>query len=193
MGAAGLPVDTRTEEGVPSQVIADMGRAHDLIVMGKRGEHAKWGRDLLGSTAENVARRSATPVLLVETAYRPLAKALVHVRRQQSGQPGAEAGRRPCDPHRSRPEGAHGGRRRRPGVGPLRSRPRPIWGHSGSRRSTLVSPGGLRRWPPALLAKEPVDVVIMGMRGHSVLHDLILGSTAEQLMRSVEFPILLVP
>ena len=39
---AGLSVETRTEEGVPSQVIAEIGEAHDLIVMGKRGEHAKW-------------------------------------------------------------------------------------------------------------------------------------------------------
>ncbi len=50
---------------------------YDLIAMGKRGEHAKWGRDLLGSTAENVARRSATPVLLAESTSRPMNKALV--------------------------------------------------------------------------------------------------------------------
>ena len=45
----------------------------------------------------------------------------------------------------------------------------------------------------AVLAEHPVDLVIMGMRGHSALHDFILGSTAEHLMRSVELPVLLVP
>jgi nucleotide-binding universal stress UspA family protein len=54
-------------------------------------------------------------------------------------------------------------------------------------------PGKAAKAASALLAGEPVDVVIMGMRGHSVLHDLILGSTAEQLMRSAPLPILLVP
>ena len=54
-------------------------------------------------------------------------------------------------------------------------------------------PGRPAKAVSGLLAEEPADVVIMGMRGHSVLHDLILGSTAEQLMRSVALPILLVP
>ena len=89
---AGLPVETRTEEGVPSQVIADIGASHDLVVMGKRGEHAKWGRDLLG-----LHRRAGGPafghagtpgrrrVSVPEQGARP-------VRRQPHGESGAEAG-----------------------------------------------------------------------------------------------------
>jgi nucleotide-binding universal stress UspA family protein len=62
---------------IPGQVIADLGNTYDLVVMGKRGEHAKWGRDLLGSTAESVARRSATPVLLVEERALSMTRVLV--------------------------------------------------------------------------------------------------------------------
>ncbi len=58
-------------------MIADLGNTYDLVVMGKRGEHAKWGRDLLGSTAESVARRSATPVLLVEERALSMTRVLV--------------------------------------------------------------------------------------------------------------------
>ena len=64
--AAGVPVDALMEEGVPADTIADLGDEHDLIVMGKRGEHARWGKDMLGSIAEGVARRATTPVLLTE-------------------------------------------------------------------------------------------------------------------------------
>ena len=86
----GLPVETRTEEGVPGQVIADIAAdAYDLVVMGKRGEHAKWGRDLLGSTAEAVVRRSATPVLLVEEQVASGEEGAGVVRRQPSGRTGA--------------------------------------------------------------------------------------------------------
>src|SRR5664280_2488171 len=74
---SGLEAETRTEEGVPSQAIADIGDAYDLIIMGKRGEHARWGRELLGSTAEDVVRRAGVPVLLVEEKSRPVAKMLV--------------------------------------------------------------------------------------------------------------------
>ncbi len=192
VSTAGLVVDARTEEGVPSQMIADAGRAHDLIVMGKRGEHARWGRDLLGSTAENVARRSPTPVLLVEAEYRPLAKALVmfdgsnpanralKLAADLATRTGLSLRVLTVDDDTSR---GHATQVEASGyLGPL-----------GLEAEYLVVSGRAAKTAAATLAKEPADVVIMGMRGHSVLHDLILGSTAEQLMRSVEFPILLVP
>jgi nucleotide-binding universal stress UspA family protein len=192
VSAAGLPVDTRTEEGVPSQIIADVGRAHDLIVMGKRGEHAKWGRDLLGSTAEGVARRSATPVLLVEPAYRPLATALVmfdgsnpaNRALKLAADLGTSAGLAlkvlTVDDDADKARATQG--EASAYLGPL-----------GLHAEYEVLPGRAAKTASGLLAKEPADVVIMGMRGHSALHDLILGSTAEQLMRSVALPILLVP
>ena len=43
----------------------------------------------------------------------------------------------------------------------------------------------------ASLAEEPADLVVMGMRGHSALQYLILGRTAEQVMRSAQIPVLL--
>jgi nucleotide-binding universal stress UspA family protein len=192
VAAAGLSVETRTEEGVPSQVIADIGKAHDLIVMGKRGEHAKWGRDLLGSTAENVARRSATPVLLVESAYRPLIKALVMF---DGSNPANRALKLAADlavrtglalkiltVDDDAAEGAATQAEATAYLDPL-----------GLQAEYAVLSGRAAKAASSLISKEPVDVVIMGMRGHSVLHDLILGSTAEQLMRSVPLPVMLVP
>ncbi len=192
MSGAGLIVDTRAEEGVPSQVIADLGRACDLIVMGKRGEHAKWGRDLLGSTAEAVARRSATPVLLIEPTYSPPTTALVlfdgsHSASRALKMAADMAGRiglhlrvltADDDVERGRAtQSAASGYLAPTGLG----------------AEYFVLPGRAAKAASALLAKEPADLLIMGMRGHSALHDLILGSTAEQLMRSVELPVLLVP
>ena len=65
------------------------------MVLGKRGEHAKWGRDLLGSTAEAVTKRSAVPVLLVEEKARPLKKALVLFDGSEPAEPRSASGRRP--------------------------------------------------------------------------------------------------
>ena len=55
-----------------------------------------------------------------------------------------------------------------------------------------VLPGRASKAAAAALAEDPADVVVMGMRGHSALQHLILGRTAEQLMRSVQVPVLLV-
>ncbi len=192
VGRAGLVVETRTEEGVPGQVIADVGESYDLIVMGKRGEHAKWGRDLLGSTAETVARRSATPVLLVEEKSRPVKSALVlfdgshpsnrglklaadlavhtaAVLRVLTVDDDAERGQATLNEARAYLE-------------PL-----------GLNTGYSVLPGPIVKAATASLADDPADLVIVGMRGHSPLHHLILGRTTEQLMRSVGVPVLLVP
>jgi nucleotide-binding universal stress UspA family protein len=189
---AGLAVEIRTEEGVPSQVIADIGDSHDLIVMGKRGEHAKWGRDLLGSTAEQVTRRSATPVLLAEAEYRPLEKALVLFDGSHPANRALKLGAdvashtgmalKVVTADDDNSQGEFTQEEAKAYLEPL-----------GLTTAYAVVPGRAAKAAAALLAEEPADLVILGMRGHSAFHNLILGSTTEQLMRSVQIPVLLVP
>ncbi len=190
--SAGLAVETRLEEGVPSQVIAELGRSHDLIVMGKRGEHAKWGRDLLGSTAEQVARRSATAVLLVEAEPRSLEKAVVlfdgsppanralKLAAELAGTLGLKLGVLTVDDDASRAAAVQ--RQAAAYLDPL-----------GLSVDYSVRPGRAAKVAAGYVEAQVADLVVLGMRGESVLHSLILGSTAEQLMRSISLPVLLVP
>ena len=188
----GIAVETRTEEGVPGQVISDIGDAHDLILMGKRGEHAKWARDLLGPTAESVARRSATPVLLVEQEWRPVKKALVLFDGSHPANRGlklaADLALRTGTALRvlTADDDAERGETT---MAEARAYLEPL----ALDASYSVLPGKAVKAATAVLSDDPADLVIMGMRGHSPLRYLILGRTTEQLMRSVELPVLLVP
>jgi nucleotide-binding universal stress UspA family protein len=190
--AAGLVVETRAVEGVPSQVIADLGASHDLVVLGKRGEHAKWGRDLLGSTAEQVTRRSATPVLLAEVEPRTLHRALLLF----DGSPPANRALKLVADLATRvplqlevltvdDDLARAAAVQEEAAAYLRP--------AEVAASYVVLPGRAAKVAPQRLKDASADVLILGMRGHSVLHNLILGSTAEQLMRQVPLPVLLVP
>jgi len=188
----GLQADTRSEEGVPGQVIADVGDGHDLVIMGKRGEHAKWGRDLLGTAAEAVARRSATPVLLVEEHYRPLNRALLFLDGSHSANRALKFAADVVSKTKmqlrivtiddDREQGERTLRDAEAYLEPLQVKA----GYS-------VVPGRVSKVAAGLLGDDEVDLAILGMRGHSPLRHLILGGTAEQLMRSVELPVLLVP
>jgi len=189
---AGLQVEVRTEEGVPGQVVSDIGDTHDLVVLGKRGEHAKWGRDLLGSTAEAVARRSASPVLLTEETVRPIKKALVLY---DGSHPAKRCLKFACD------LGVHAGL----GIKVLTvdDDEQRGWETAEEAKAYVepldvaatysVLPGKPAKATAASLEEEPADLVTVGMRGHSSLRYLFLGRTAELVMRSIDLPVLMVP
>jgi nucleotide-binding universal stress UspA family protein len=173
-------------------VIADLATAHDLVIMGKRGEHAKWGRDLLGSTAENVVRRSGTPVLLAEGAPRELKRVMVMF---DGSVPAGRALKLAADlaVHLSAQmtvftaadDPVEGEAIQREAAAYVES--------AGAKAELALTPGKPARAAIGLLEEDSFDLLVTGMQGHSALHDLILGSTAEHVMRSVALPVLLVP
>jgi nucleotide-binding universal stress UspA family protein len=59
-----LHVDYRVEEGSPAEVILDVGRECDLIVMGTHGRSGI-SRAIMGSVAEHVLRDATCPVVTV--------------------------------------------------------------------------------------------------------------------------------
>lgn len=190
--ARGVTVSTRAEEGVPGQVLADVGRSCDLLVIGKRGEHAKWARDLLGSTAEAVVRRSSTPVMLAEHEFRIVGRVVVLFDGSDPAKRALElaadlAGRLEAEMVvLTVDDDAERGRQvlNQAAVG---------CEALGTKVSFHLRPGKTVKATLAFLAEEPADLVILGMRGHSPLRELILGRTTEQLMRQVKLPVVLVP
>ena len=66
---SGVSYETGKEEGSPVEVICDLARQVDLLIMGARGDYARWGDRLLGATLESVSRQSQVPVMIVDKAY----------------------------------------------------------------------------------------------------------------------------
>jgi nucleotide-binding universal stress UspA family protein len=74
--SAALPVETELVTDFPADAIVDRARSADLVVLGRRGEHAAWGSSPLGSTVHAVVRRSAKPVLVCPPGDHPPGPAL---------------------------------------------------------------------------------------------------------------------
>lgn len=185
-------VETRAEEGDPSQLIADIGNASDLIVMGKRGEYAKWGKDLLGSTAESVVRRAGTPVLLCESEIPELSQMLVLF---DGSAPSFHALKLAADiaVHLSSEVKIFTVDDNEDNAKSIQVDARSYLEPLNLRTSYVTAPGRADRAAIALATQEPAGLVVAGMRGHSAMHDLILGSISEHIMRSLALPVLLVP
>lgn len=191
--AEGLPGDVRIEQGVPGQTIADLADGYDLLVMGKRGEQARFGRDLLGSTAEDVVRRSCAPVLLVD----PTRRALSSIACLYDGSHAAnEALKLAAD------IAAHMGADisvvtvadDEEEAGRVQEEARTyLSGFPAVPAAYRLRTGTVVLEVLEELDERRADLVVMGKHGHSLLHSLILGSTTEELMREVDTPLLLTP
>jgi len=189
---AGLQADIRLEEGVPAHVIAEVGDTMDLIMMGKRGEHARWGRELLGSTTESVVRQAATPVLLATELTRAIRSALL----LYDGSHAANHALKLAADLLTQLSAslrvltvaddlAEAGRIQQQARDYLAGFELPVAFRESAGDAVVVA--------LAELDEEPVDLVVTGKHGHSFLHNLLLVSTTEQLMRQIEIPLLLVP
>jgi nucleotide-binding universal stress UspA family protein len=64
-------------EGLPIETICEKSHLADLVVMGPRGEFAKWGGIMMGTTLEAVTRQCNKPIFITTLDYNQLKKILI--------------------------------------------------------------------------------------------------------------------
>jgi len=69
LGKAQVSYETGKLEGSPVELICDMARQVDMVIMGARGDYARWGDRLLGATLESASRQIQTPLMIVDKQY----------------------------------------------------------------------------------------------------------------------------
>lgn len=70
-------VETALEIGIVPEVVVEKAKSVDLVVIGRRGEHAEFGEQPVGATAYGIVRRSVKPVLVCPPGEAPLERPLV--------------------------------------------------------------------------------------------------------------------
>ena len=63
--------------GSPVDLILERSQITDLLILGKRGEFARWDQRALGVTVEAVSRNIHKPLLVCKNKYRPIKKILL--------------------------------------------------------------------------------------------------------------------
>lgn len=189
--AAERPVETSLEVGIVPEVIVEKARTVDLVVMGRRGEHAEFGSQPVGNTVAGVARRSPRPVLVCPRGSVPLERPLVAYDGSDHATRALEiaveyAEKRGCPLHVTcvREEGEEAARLVEEACDYARGHaieptPLPRAGETVAERILEVA------------AEVEADLLIMGAYGRSRLKQLFMGSTTETLLASFDHPILL--
>jgi nucleotide-binding universal stress UspA family protein len=188
---AGIAFEGVSRKGILSRVIASMVDEYDLVLLGRKGEHAEWHAYPLGSSVEAVIRTTRKPVLITPKRFSPIQRGLVAYDGSQYSKDSLDFAARICNETRmeavvltvqSEPEVA----------GRLESEARDIVRSHGLECEFLVRSGDPGAVIPATAVEQECQLIVMGAYGHTKIREMILGSTTEQvLMNALDLAILL--
>ena len=184
-------VHVRLRHGSLVDVIAEEPLDHELLVLGKRGEHADFARLHLGSTMERMLRASTRPLLVASRAFRPLQRVLVAFDGSPSARKAVEwVARSPLlaglECH----------------LLMVAAEDRAASMHMDWARALLeasdvsfraeIIPGHAEEVLTGYVERQSMDLLVAGAYGHSRIRELLVGSTLTGLIRSCLVPVLVV-
>ena len=179
------------EHGSPVELISDRCRLTDLLVLGVRGEYAKWSKKFLGMVTEAVSRECSKPMLFVQNQFKPFKKILL-------AYDGSEHASHALS------YAAFVGEKLQIPIVIVSSH------HDRAIAIELMKEAGTYLQPYKVLIEEVIkaghpdkdiievqhekecDLIIMGAYGHSRIREALIGSVTIQVLRNSEVPILLV-
>lgn len=164
----------------------------DLIVLGKRGEAADFASGHLGANVDRIVRSSSKPCLVTPREFAPLERLLVAYDGSPTGQrlltflantPSLKpldihllmAAKAETDPNAAQALAEAVALLQRAGIEP--------------RVSQLV--GDPEKAIAQYIEAHNISLLLMGAHGHRRVRHLVIGSTALQLLRSSQIPVLL--
>ncbi len=191
----GFDTSCEVRSGYPAAELRETAEESgaDVIVVGSHG-HTPWRDLFLGSTVLELVRTSRTPILLLPlgpdhidrgggvllatdgSSSAAAAEQVAVALGEDLGGAAVTVVTRPDDAEVEARASAH--------LEQLAAR---------SSLSPVVEQGPLPEAIGALAEKRGSDVIVVGARGRNPLTGLLLGSTAEHLLRTANRPILLVP
>ena len=189
--AAGVGEITCTQRhGTLVETLDELEPGCDLVVIGKRGEHADFARGHLGGNLERVIRAAVRPVLVCEREFKPVERFLI-------AYDGGPSVTKAVDFVLSSPllKGATCHMLRAGHVddqakwyleeaaGKLRSAGHDVNSHAVPGEPDVVIVEAIRR--------EDIQLLVMGAYGHSPIRAFILGSTTTTMVRTCAVPVLM--
>ena len=186
--SGGIKAETAMSFGIVSNEICEKARLADIVVLGRRGVNAKFDYGLLGSVAESVIRKSPVPVFITPERFgvpsnpllcydgSPNAAKVIHSAAQFAKTLSMpltvlHVSKEPSDSVLKEAEGY--------------LKPYGIKANFVAIKDDPAS--GIKRY----YAENNHDLLFMGATHHSKVAEMVLGSTAEHVMRSIEGPFFL--
>lgn len=190
----GIPVVTTLEFGVPPLVFEQIQVRTELVVLGRRGEHASFGGDYSGSTMDRFVRRASRCCLVTPEKFAPVDKILVAVDGSISASRALHEAAELANALRA-PLVILSVADREPDMPDARVAAENA--HSLVRAHDCAAVAVTASGAPALRILETAaatgcNLLAMGMHGHGRIYDRLIGSVAAHVLAHADTPVLLV-
>jgi nucleotide-binding universal stress UspA family protein len=187
---AGVPAQAERAEGVTSQVILDHAKLSDLIVMGRRGEGARWSGPLLGSTFEAVVRHAPVPVLAAQDKIFTINRILIAFDGSDRALDALNiAAHLVADEKRSLVLITVDDDN--PAAKEAHEKAESLLNEKGVKVESIFVKGHAAAEIVQASQKENSDLIVLGAYGHSRFIETLFGSTVDDVMRSAGCPVLI--
>jgi nucleotide-binding universal stress UspA family protein len=189
--AAGVAdIETLQRHGSLVETLTELEAAAELIVIGKRGDHAASAKGHLGGQFERVIRTSIRPVLATSRAFPPISKFLI----AYDGGPSITKALdflitspllkgMPCHLLRAGKIDDNATWYLEEAAQRLRQ--------AGYDVTSTATAGSPEDSITAAVTAQRADLLVMGAYGHSPIRQLILGSTTTSMVRTCGVPVLM--
>lgn len=183
-------IDSVQRHGSLVDTVQEFEANSDLVVIGKRGQHADFAKGHLGSNLERVARSSELPVLVASRSFQPVNSFLFAF---DGGKSAIKAGN-----YITRNPLLKGLHCHLVAVG----KPDSVLAGELSAAAKGLREAGfevtedlIEGEPEEVITREVesrgIDLLVMGAYGHSRIRRFIIGSTTSSLIRDCRIPVLL--
>lgn len=187
---AGHDVKTTQRHGSVVETLEEFEKGAELVVIGKRGEHADFAKSHLGSNLERVIRSARIPVMVAAREFKPISRFLIAF---DGGPSALKAVHHAATSPLLKGLECHLLMISKPDKERQLSLEHAATGLRGA--GFTVKADLLSGDPDEVIAAEveqrEIGLLVMGAYGHSRVRNLILGSTTTHLIRTCHVPVVL--
>ncbi|MBI3399524.1 MAG: universal stress protein [Deltaproteobacteria bacterium] len=181
--------DSIQDFGIVANTVCEKAKLADLVIMGRRGINIQFEYGLLGSTTEGVIRKSSKPVIIVPNEYRELSRPLLAY---DGGFTSSRAMHSAAEFVKTLGLPLTVLTASRDGNSETLLKDARAYLKPYNIQTQFVSLKGDAHQEIVKYYKEKNnDILFMGVTSHSRIVEMVLGSTTEYVMRSVNGPVFL--
>ncbi|MCK5235514.1 MAG: universal stress protein [Deltaproteobacteria bacterium] len=182
-----IELDTRLLSGIVSREIIKAAEMSDLLIVGRRGVNAEFEYELLGSTTESIIRKAPVPVLVVPESFTAPTKPIICFDGGPSASASLKFATEVCKSLRLKPEVIVVGDDSDENGAMLKEAEDYIKSHKIDAKYTSLS-GIPHKAIVDHAVENDIDAIFIGATHHSAIYEMVLGSTTEHVMRSLNVP-----